>query len=161
VTFEAKIQVTSFEPKSGSQWGGSLITIGGATFSDNPQDNPVKVGYKWVGGVNHYCYVKETSETEIKCRIATDYLRAASPDANSGEDLIVFASTYEEATFADGLDRKFVFVADDTLPSLTNYAVTFNSDFDYIITITGTDITDTDVNDVYVYFGGDEVETKR
>ena len=57
VTFEAKIQVTDFQPKQGSRLGGTIVTITGSHFSDVITDNPVKIDYKWVGGVNHYCYV--------------------------------------------------------------------------------------------------------
>lgn len=100
VIFEAKIEVADFNPKQGSKFGGTLVTISGGHFSDKITDNPVKIDYKWVGGVNHYCYVLSTSDSEITCRMATDYRRIA------GEaPLIVFASTYEEATFTDGLDR--------------------------------------------------------
>ena len=51
------------------------MTITGGHFSDNIQDNPVKIGYETVSGVDHYCYVEETSDNEIKCRIASDYNR--------------------------------------------------------------------------------------
>ena len=75
VEFEAKIQIESFSPTQGAKFGGTLVTITGGHFSDNIQDNPVKIDYTWVGGVDHYCYVKETSDNEIKCRMATDYNR--------------------------------------------------------------------------------------
>ena len=77
MNFETKIQIAGFEPKQGSKYGGTLITITGQHFSDNIQDNPVKINYKWVGGVNHYCYVKTSEDDKITCRMATDYKRAA------------------------------------------------------------------------------------
>ena len=60
------------------------MTIEGGVFSDIITDNPVKIGHDYVSGVNHYCYVQETSKGEdpetysdgiIKCRVATDYTR--------------------------------------------------------------------------------------
>ena len=51
LTVEGK--VTSFSPASGSALGGTLITINGVNFSDDPLDNPVKAG-------NHYCIVQTT-----------------------------------------------------------------------------------------------------
>jgi hypothetical protein len=75
VTFESKIEVLDFNPKSGSVYGGSLVTITGGHFSDIATDNPVKFGYNWVRGVNHYCFVQTTSDSEITCRMATDYKR--------------------------------------------------------------------------------------
>jgi len=37
-------QVTGISPMSGSVLGGTLVTIDGINFSDDPYDNPVKVG---------------------------------------------------------------------------------------------------------------------
>jgi hypothetical protein len=75
VTLTSIMQVNDFNPKEGSVHGGTLVTITGENFSDIATDNPVKFGYEWVGGVNHYCYVQTTSATEITCRMATDYSR--------------------------------------------------------------------------------------
>lgn len=57
--------ITSIFPLSGSMYGGALVTITGENFSNDPLDNPVKIG-------DHYCFVQTTSPTEITCR--TDYL---------------------------------------------------------------------------------------
>lgn len=43
-------KVTGFTPATVSVHGGSLVTIDGLNFSDDPLDNPVKVG-------DHYCLV--------------------------------------------------------------------------------------------------------
>lgn len=93
LTFEVIFEVTDFSPKQGSQFGGTLVTITGSHFSNVATDNPVKIGYEYISGTDHYCYVVETSEYEIKCRTAVDYGRVASTTS-----LIVFAGTYEEAT---------------------------------------------------------------
>lgn len=48
--------VTGVSPQSGSIYGGTLVTITGENFSNDPLDNPVKIG-------NDYCYVITTSPT--------------------------------------------------------------------------------------------------
>jgi hypothetical protein len=63
VTFTAQIKVTAFSPSSGSKYGGALVTIDGWEFSDLITDNPVKIGYQVIGGVDHHCYVQSTSST--------------------------------------------------------------------------------------------------
>ena len=47
-------QVTGISPVQGSMLGGTLVTIDGINFSDDPYDNPVKVGDNW-------CLVQTTS----------------------------------------------------------------------------------------------------
>ena len=61
VQFEAKIGITGFSPTEGSLYGGTLITITGGHFSDLKTDNPVKIGYDYLNGVDHYCYVESTT----------------------------------------------------------------------------------------------------
>ena len=77
--------VTDYNPKQGSVHGGTLITITGYHFSNDYQDNPVRVGYS-------DCFVESTSETEIKCRTSP-----AIEETDHSEDFIVFLKTYEEA----------------------------------------------------------------
>jgi hypothetical protein len=135
--------------------GGTLVTITGEHFSDSAADNPVKIDYTWVGGVDHYCYVTETSDTLIKCRMATDYNRDAG-DA----PVIVFAGTSEENTWASGVDENFTFLDTDALPTISSFGKSFDtSTNEYVVTITGTGITDTDVSTVDIYFGGELQET--
>ena len=47
ITFTARFEYTDFNPKSGSRYGGSLITIEGGHFSEDIQKNPVKIGYDY------------------------------------------------------------------------------------------------------------------
>ena len=79
-------KVTGFTPNSSSYLGGQLITITGVNFSNDPYDNPVKVGNDW-------CYVQTTSPTQITCRIA----ERTATEASTAE-LIVFLRTSYEAT---------------------------------------------------------------
>jgi hypothetical protein len=58
-------KITAVSPLSGSIYGGALVTITGENFSNEPLDNPVKIG-------NNYCYVITSSPTQITCR--TDLL---------------------------------------------------------------------------------------
>jgi hypothetical protein len=58
-------KITGVSPLSGSIYGGALVTITGENFSNEPLDNPVKIG-------NNYCYVITSSPTQITCR--TDLL---------------------------------------------------------------------------------------
>lgn len=53
--------ITDFNPKSGSIYGGTLITITGATFSNNKLDNNVKIG-------DVDCLVVSSKADEIICR---------------------------------------------------------------------------------------------
>jgi hypothetical protein len=48
--------ITSVSPLTGGKYGGALVTITGENFSNDPLDNPVKIG-------DHYCYVQTTSTT--------------------------------------------------------------------------------------------------
>jgi hypothetical protein len=54
--------------------------------------------------------------------MATDYKRTAGDS-----EVIVFASTFEEAVFADGLDKMFTFLEDTALPTITGWSATFNA----------------------------------
>lgn len=94
--------MTSITPSEGSTLGGTLVTFTGGHFSDDPFDNPVKIG-------DHYCLVEETSDTEIKCRIAVDGTQAPE----NGVTAIVFAATSEETVCSvpSNPDCKFNFVA--------------------------------------------------
>lgn len=58
-------KITGVSPLSGSVYGGALVTITGENFSNEPLDNPVKIG-------DNYCYVITSSPTQITCR--TDLL---------------------------------------------------------------------------------------
>ena len=61
ITLELIGVVTSFSPNQGSVYGGTLITINGYHFSNDPMDNPVQIGYT-------QCQVLSTSDTQITCR---------------------------------------------------------------------------------------------
>ena len=112
-------------------------------------DNPVKVGYRWWTGVDNYCYVIETSDAEIVCRIARDYSR------DPGEkEVIVFAATYEEAT-SDPDNRMFRFMEITELPTVSGVTTEFDtSTNEYNIVFTGTNIADSSISTIEVFIGG-------
>lgn len=112
VTFEAKFEYTDFSPTAGSKFGGQLVTIRGGHFSDNPQDNPIKIGYEYTSGVIHYCDIISSQDDEVKCRMRLDYNRPAGE-----QELIVFASTYEEAKCSAPV-CKLTFLDTDALPTV-------------------------------------------
>ena len=94
----------------GSYLGGTLLTIDGENFSDDPLDNPVLVGGNW-------CYVLASSPTQITCRIAE-----TGTELVEDAQVIVYLRTSEAATMTS--DDVFSFVE----PRATVTALT--SEFD-------------------------------
>ena len=71
-------------------------------------------------------------------------------------EVIVFASAFEEATCSASV-CEFDFLDADRLPTVVSATTSFEKATDkHIITISGNDITDTDVNSVQVFIGGIE-----
>jgi IPT/TIG domain len=68
--------------------GGTLITIEGYHFSDDYQDNPIRIGYT-------DCIVEFSSPTLLKCRT-----QARVSETVGTDDFIVMLKTYEEAKCA-------------------------------------------------------------
>jgi hypothetical protein len=69
--------LTGVFPRQGSAVGGTLVTISGTNFSNEPKDNPVMIG-------ESHCFVEESSHDEIKCRIAR---RDAQDEAFTPEEV--------------------------------------------------------------------------
>ena len=109
--------VTSMSPAVGSVYGGTLLTINGNNFGTVKTDNPVTINYNGALGAVP-CYVKETSETQIKCRVG-DLSEAKKKPANQVWKAIVFLKTSEEATCTAPI-CKFTFT--DSLPTITALA---------------------------------------
>jgi len=103
--------VTGFSPSSGSIYGGTILTITGHTFSDDPTDNAVEIG-----GIN--CDILSTSEFEIKCRTPM----RAQPTAET-KSVIVFLKTSEEAVWDVSSDYTWT----DTTAELQSITIAFNS----------------------------------
>ena len=81
--------------------------------------------------------------------MATDYNR----QAGAGE-VLVFASTFEEATYADGLDPMFTFLEPDSLPTIGSYSRQFTDELKYEITISGSGMDSETTDSVDVLIGG-------
>jgi len=79
---------------TGSIYGGTMLTIKGANFGKLPTDNPVSLVYAPGQGRATSCFVKETSATEIKCRVDTANMAKAAGDKGT---MVVFLKTSEEA----------------------------------------------------------------
>ena len=127
------------------------MTITGGHFSDVITDNPVKIGYRWWTGVDNYCYVLTSSDSEIICRVAKDYSRQPGK-----KEVIVFASTFEEATSHPG-NRDFTFIEVSDLPNISNVTADFdNQEGEYNLIFTGSNIQDSSINTVEVLVGGIE-----
>ncbi len=103
-------QVSGISPLAGSALGGTMVTIDGINFSDDKLDNPVKVGDYW-------CFVKETSATQIKCRV----METGTEEITTVQ-VITFLRTSEEAI--NLVDNKFEYMT----PVATVNSI--SSDFD-------------------------------
>lgn len=121
--------MTSVSPLTGSKYGGTLITISGENFSNDPLDNPVMIG-------NQYCYVQTSSPTEITCR--TDLL---TENGIGNQQVLVFLRTSEEAKTPDDEPINFTFAT--PLAELIDIEVTFDeTSFSHIVHVSGTGFDD-------------------
>jgi hypothetical protein len=103
--------------------GGTLITIDGNNFSDDYQDNPVRIG-------NTDCLVEYSSSTQIKCRTEPRTQQEVAQDS-----LIVFLKTYEEAICGEANGCKYRWTDDAKLQS---YSVDFDNSLNhYVLTLNG------------------------
>jgi len=129
--------VTSMSPAVGSVYGGTLLTINGNNFGTKETDNPVTINYNGALGAVP-CYIKETSETQIKCRVG-DLSEAKKKPANQVWKAIVFLRTSEEATCVAPI-CKFTFT--DSLPTITALAAEWDAaSLSWRARVTGTGFT--------------------
>ena len=92
ISLKAVFEIKDFNPKSGSRFGGSKITVTGGPFTSDIEETIVKVGYKWWEPIDHYCYVLSVTDTTVTCRLPLDLNREVIK-----YEIIAFAATYEEA----------------------------------------------------------------
>lgn len=146
---KTQIRLDSFSPAGGSTRGGTLLTLNGAHFGNVPTDNPVKIG-------NQICFVQETSEFEIKCRIAVD----GSQEPNTSE-IIIFAKASEEMVCNVGVEGDGCeFVFSNPLADLISITESFDSTSNTIqLTVTGSGFTDGDTANTELYLDGVKQET--
>lgn len=129
-------QVTGITPLSGSVLGGTLVTIDGINFSDDPYDNPVKVGDNW-------CLVQTTSADQITCRVMETYT-----DEISSVQVLTFLGTSEEAECL----VSNVFEFSEPLATITEMINIFDDDTNtHLICFEGTGFgDDTSVIEVFI-----------
>lgn len=134
ITVESKI--TGVSPLSGSNLGGTLVTIDGTNFSEDPLDNPVKIG-------NNYCYVQNSTATRITCRVAERTV------ADLGEhEVIVFLRTSEEAK----VDTPFMYTYASPVSTVTMLASAFDeTSLAEVITLSGTSFPSGNLAGVNLY----------
>ena len=124
--------VTEYSPMTGSIYGGTLLTITGNNFGNVYTDNPVQISNN--GGIGSIdCFVQETSDTEIKCRIESGLEKAGGVE----DDMVVFLKTSEEATCEP--KSKCVFTWEHYVPELTGVSLDFDqAALEWVFTATGT-----------------------
>jgi hypothetical protein len=112
--------VTSFSPKVGSIYGGTLLTIKGSNFGSVKTDNPVQLSTD--GGVGSIdCFVQTTKADEITCRVDTNI----NPKKNDVKaEMIVFLKTSEESTCDEVNVCNWKYT--DTLPEVTEMSIEFD-----------------------------------
>jgi hypothetical protein len=74
--FTTESYLTGVYPQTGSNLGGTLVTITGVNFSDDKLDNSVIIG-------DSACLIESASSTEIVCEIEK---REPCQDCTDGED---------------------------------------------------------------------------
>jgi len=88
--------IESYTPKTGSIYGGTLLTITGQNFGTEKTDNPVKISPG--GGLyTTHCFVLTTSANQITCRIDTAIDPKTHDRDKEIQELIVFLKASEEA----------------------------------------------------------------
>jgi hypothetical protein len=116
---DVSASVTSYTPMTGSIYGGTLITITGTNFGTVYTDNPVQISSN--GGIGSVdCFVQETSNSEIKCRLDTGLNKTGGIE----DTMIVFLKTSEEAV-CDPLS-KCKFIWNTFLPELAAFDLQFD-----------------------------------
>jgi hypothetical protein len=115
------------------------VTISGYHFSDYASDNPVTIG-----GLT--CAVEESSEFEIKCRIAAQTL-----EASEGQ-VLIFLKLSEEATCSMDNEECYFTFTNEGLPVLSEMTYEFDDvEGDYFVTITGTNFDETsETTELYI-----------
>ena len=116
-------EVTGISPLTGSYLGGTLVTITGVNFSNDPLDNPVKVGPFW-------CLVQTTSVDRITCRVSE------TVDNEVGSvKVLTFLKTSEEAVNL----VSNVFEFSDPIATVTGLSSAFDTTTNtQVITVEGT-----------------------
>lgn len=114
-------EITNIEPRRGSIFGGTKLTITGGPFTTSLDETIVKVGYKWWEPIDHYCYLISATESEVTCRLPLDLNREAKK-----YEVIAFTSTFEEANCEASDNCLFEFLPASALPKVTGFETEFD-----------------------------------
>ena len=126
-------------------YGGTLITISGSNFGTEATDNPVQLS----GGIN--CYVESTSESEIQCRVDSDFTNA---EAGSTGSIVVFLKLSEEAE-CSVCENTLTFTGN--VPVIESVSVDFDTtELEWVVTVDGTDFTGDTSSTTYSVNGADQ-----
>lgn len=142
--------VTSYWPKTGSIYGGTLLTIRGTRFGTVPTDNPVRLVATNTGATESVqCLVVSTTADTIKCRTAPIPQKKA---AGAKATMIVFLRTSEEAACSPKSACTWTYTA--TLPSVARMTAEFDgSKYEWTVKAAGTGFTG-DTSNVELLIGG-------
>jgi hypothetical protein len=150
LTLDVSSQTSSISPLTGSIYGGTLVTLAGTNWGNARTDNPVEIFFNGLPSVK--CYVQETSETEIKCRVDTARVQE---NALKGK-MLVFLKTYEEANCTASPDCMYTFTS--TVPETTAIASVWDT-INYVWTLDAT-TRDPVTGSAELFIGGKKQTTR-
>lgn len=135
--FNVESKIISISPRTGSNYGGTILTLKGTNWGGEPEDNPVEIHYGYLDGVirNTKCFVISNKEDEIKCRIDDSKVHETGKEGK----VIVFLKTYEEATCA--IEGGCTFTFTNTVPEVTSVVTEWHSEsYRYHLRVTGVNL---------------------
>jgi hypothetical protein len=126
-----KVEVTSISPTSGSQAGGTTITISGGDFSNENDQTLVSIG---TDSTNVLCDVVSSSTNEVTC-----VTRAAKNGMTGAQDVVVLTRIQEQSTCNGACS----FTYDEALTPIVSTITAGPYQPGQSVTVTGTDLGDT------------------
>jgi hypothetical protein len=140
ITLTVGSEVTSYSPKTGSIYGGTLLTIHGTNWDPKVKtNNPVQISYNGALGSSH-CYVLTTAVDKITCRIQ-EFLEKDKKEHDKEGKMLVFLKTSEEAACTN---PKCQYKFTNQIPTLTKIEKEWDGSNNYwTVKITGTEMTGT------------------
>jgi hypothetical protein len=94
--------IESISPTTGSEYGGTTLTITGRNFSPEAAENLVFIGNQ----LNTFCEIISFSETEIKCKTPP---KPSSYEINETQKIDVFIKVTEKASCHSSNGCSFIY----------------------------------------------------